>query len=93
LTRAAVGKGETLSRSQIVPAGRFDASAVLEHMADGFVAFDSAWNCIFVNTAAETNLGLSRAALLGRNHRSGGKPATVVLRTVLTWRDGFHRSA
>jgi PAS domain-containing protein len=93
LTHITAGEGETLSGSQIMLAGRFDASAVLEHMTDGFLAFDSAWNCIFVNTAAETNLGLSRAALLGRNHRSGGKPATVVLRTVLTWRDGFHRSA
>ncbi len=69
LTRAAgAGKGEDLSSSQIAPVGRFDASAVLEHMADGFVAFDSAWTCIFVNTAAEVSLGLSRRDLLGRNH-------------------------
>ena len=66
--RAAAGRGENLSSSQIGSIGRFDASAVLEHMADGFVAFDGAWTCIFVNTAAEAALGVARADLLGRNH-------------------------
>jgi PAS domain S-box-containing protein len=89
LTRAAgAGKGEDLSTSQLAPTGRFDASAVLEHMADGFVAFDGAWTCIFVNTAAEVALGLSRTDLLGRNHWDSpislsGTRAEIELRRVM----------
>ncbi len=68
--------------------GRFDASAVLEHMADGFVAFDGAWTCIFVNTAAEAALGFSRRDLLGRNHWNSpislaGTGAEIELRRVM----------
>ncbi|MBN9562388.1 MAG: PAS domain S-box protein [Alphaproteobacteria bacterium] len=71
-----------------MPAGRFEASAVLEHMADGFVAFDSAWNCIFVNSAAEAAFGLSRSDLLGRNHWDSpislaGTRAEIELRRVM----------
>jgi PAS domain S-box-containing protein len=83
-----MGKGENLPGRQTMPPGRFDASAVLEHMADGFVAFDSAWTCIFVNTAAEAVLGFSRAELLGRNHWDSpislaGTRAEIELRRVM----------
>ena len=46
----------------------FDAAAVLEHMADGFCAFDRAWTFIFVNATAERALRRSRHELLGRNY-------------------------
>ncbi len=56
-----------LSITEREPAGRFDASAVLEHMADGFLAFDGAWTCIYVNAAAEALLGMHRDAVLRRD--------------------------
>ena len=37
-------------------------------MADGFIAFDADWACIFVNTSAELLLGVPPEQLLGRDH-------------------------
>jgi two-component system, cell cycle sensor histidine kinase and response regulator CckA len=40
----------------------------LESIADGFVAFDSQWRFIYVNTEAERILGIRRHDLVGKNH-------------------------
>ena len=65
-----MGKVDPLSTSKRAHHGRFDASAVLEHMADGFIVLDPAWTCIYVNATAESLLRQPRDALLGLDHWS-----------------------
>jgi len=49
-------------------AARDEAVAILESVPDGFMAMDSAWNIVYVNSEAERLTRMSAAEMLGKDH-------------------------
>jgi len=72
--RNEVSVREAALRSE-AEAARDEALVILESIPDGFLAMDSAWNLIYVNSRAEQILQMRCEDLLGKNHWDVFAPA------------------